>query len=351
MNADDPAGLGTGRGILAEGVGEFAQHAPDRFSPRRLEMSVKAWTGPRSKRPRPEFESAAHRAEFAGCLQDRYLPLKFAYTGTAAVAHSRFARSTGYRDVTGPVDAEAKALLAETPVMSGQLAEVGPGTGVHSGELLRALADSHATPHRYLALDFSSTLLGLALDHLAKSAVRPGQLSRATWDIEAGPTQHITEWRADGEPIALGFLGNTLGNVEDPQDVLTHLALSSRSGDVLALSVTLRSQHRNENEVLAPYRNRVFRSAALESFRLAGIAPDDLLFTVSYQDGSVIGMAECVKPVYFDGIEIDRGEHIRCFLSRRFTVEQVRTLLEASGWLVLRESDDADHLVVIAVRK
>lgn len=299
------------------------------------------------------FESARHRAEFAECLRSRNLPLKFAYTGSAAHTHDRLSRSSGYQSVIGPVHAEANAFATAAQLSGGgtRVVEIGPGNGAHSRAFLERLADLGRLPEAYYALDFSETLLGLARTRIADSPHRPARIDGGLWDVEEGPSTLIEQWRNGPEPLIACFFGNTIGNVENPAGALSNLAESLRSGDILVMSTTLLPERAIAEELLNPYRTEVFRAAVLEVFKLAGIGLHAVRLEIEFEGGAVQGIVECVEPLEFSGVRLEKGEKVHCFVSRRFTVGEVQTLLNLSGWVVRDGSDSGDHYVVVAERK
>jgi L-histidine N-alpha-methyltransferase len=301
------------------------------------------------------FENSRHRAEFASSLRRRILPLKFAYTGSAAHTHDQLSRSSGYQNVIGPVRAEVQAFLGAALQREDggthQVVEIGPGNGVHTAAFFEHLAERGAVPEAYYALDFSETLLGLAYECVAASEHAPKRIDVGLWDVEEMPSPLIKQWRTGGEPVIACFFGNTIGNVEQPALALSNIARSLESGDRLVLSTTLLPDRPDVAELLSPYRTQVFHAAVLEVFRMAGIGPDDVRLELVFEDGAVRGIAECLAPVEFDGVRLERGELVRCFTSRRFATAEVLALLNEAGWVVTEGSDSGEHFVVSATRK
>ncbi|GAA2008681.1 L-histidine N(alpha)-methyltransferase [Catenulispora subtropica] len=300
----------------------------------------------------PFFESPAHREQLAECLGKGFVPLKLAYTGSAAFTHDRLARSTGYQQVIGQVRDEVevwRSALGDTPDPL-RLVEIGPGNGVHSEGFLRGLTDGRPSG-RYLAADFSRTLLGIALARIDEGCGPDLAVTGEVWDIEAGPTPAIERWREGDDPVSLCLLGNTLGNVEEPIGALENIAASARVGDMLLMSVTLAPPRRDDQSLLAPYETEVFRAAVLEIFAMAGIPLDAVRLAVDVVDNTVFGRIDVTRRVVFEDTELGPGDRIRCFVSRRFAVGEVQALLAASGWVTKEEVDSGGHLVVAAFRK
>ena len=298
------------------------------------------------------FESQAHCGRFAEGLRNRLIPLKLAYTGSAAQTHDRLARSAGYQQVIGPVVDEVKVCRQTLGAVHPppQIVEIGPGNGVHSAAFLTEIANGAAVAGRYLALDFSRSLLQMARRRIEETCGEHIDVATALWDIEQGECSIIDEWREGGEPIVICLLGNTIGNVEDPVGALQNIAASAREGDLLLISVTLAAPSRGSRSMLAPYETEVFEAAVLEPFAMAGIPRESLKLSLSAADDVVEGVVQVIDPISFEGVEVPEGEQIRCFVSRRFTESTVGPLLMKSGWEPEYQADSGDHLVVAAVR-
>ncbi|GAA2018385.1 hypothetical protein GCM10009839_13200 [Catenulispora yoronensis] len=298
------------------------------------------------------FESPEHRHQLAECLESGYVPLKFAYTGSAALTHDRLARSTGYQQVIGQVRNEVSVWRravgdVDRPL---RIVEIGPGNGVHSDSFLRGLTVDRPAG-RYLAVDFSRTLLDIALSQIRAGCASDLSLRGEVWDIEEGPTAAIENWRDDDEPVTLCLLGNTLGNVEDPISVLANIAFSARVGDMLLMSVTLASRPQDDSLMLAPYETEVFQAAVLEIFAMAGVPLDAIRLTLDVVDDAVVGTINVTRDVVLDDTKLVPGRPIRCFVSRRFVISDVEAILAAAGWAIEHEVDSGGHLVVAALRK
>jgi L-histidine N-alpha-methyltransferase len=319
-------------------------------------------------------------------LDDGYLPLKFAYTGSAAFTHAELARTDGYAAVVGTTPLEVETLFSSlTCGVPTQIAEVGPGTGDHSAQFLAGLRQAAARsrdlrrdrssqgPHRYLGLDFSATLLSMAAARVSdafhapspsaafafppsSSRLGPGpEVSTVLWDLESGRTGGIEAWRRGDERILVCILGHTLGNLEDPAQALRNLAFSTRTGDLLLLGVTLCPQSYDESDpgvVLYPYENEVFTAAVLEPLRAAALADGAADFAVRLVGRTVIGEATLTRPVELAGRRYPRSTTIRCFASARFLVPEVLDLLRGAGWRTVNWGTDesGDHLAAVAIR-
>lgn len=252
------------------------------------------------------------------------------------------------------MQAEVRAFLNAVLLSGGQckqVVEIGPGNGVHSQAFLAHLANQGVVPEAYYALDFSETLLGLARACLTTAQARPTRVDVDLWDVEAKPSPLIEQWRTGSDPVIACFFGNTIGNVEEPALTLSNIASSLRSGDMLVLSTTLLPKQPSTVELLSPYQTELFHAAVLEVFKMSGIRLDDIRLEVVFEDGAVRGIVECLEPLEFNGVRLEKGERVRCFTSLRFATADVLSLLNGSGWVATDGSDSGDHFVVVATRK
>lgn len=280
------------------------------------------------------FESAEHRSTFVAQARAGRVSLKYAYSGSAAVTHNALAEESSYHSVVGEAELERSCLLA-AGVLVRDVCELGPGNGVHSSALLRALAPS---VERYLALDFSADLLEICRSRI-EAAAPSAEVRCATWDVESGPTVAIDRWRS-GQTVCW-FIGHTIGNLHDPVTALRNIEASLRPGDVLLVSAALRAN--GGEDLLDPYRNPVFTAAALEPFRMLGIAVPDSAFELDVDhEGTITGR---VNLELCENIPSDLSgapSAIECFRSRRFDSEDLIALLRHGGFEALSKPVIAD---------
>ncbi|AGL18797.1 L-histidine N(alpha)-methyltransferase [Actinoplanes sp. N902-109] len=298
------------------------------------------------------FERPEHHAAVCEGVAAGVLPLKFAYAGSAARTHDRLSREESYQSVTGAGALACKALLDLGHPLPRRIAEIGPGNGRHSIAVLTQVAGSAPAGVDYLALDYSESLMSRAQLNFAHDLPAVNFVPKQ-WDVETGPTSGIRDWRgADSGPLPVLFLGNTLGNLEDPVSALEHVLRSTEPGDTLVLGVTLPDESEEATE--APYHNEVFRSAALEPLLALGLDERLLHLDVWYDAPThcVKGVVRLGAAVLINDIEFPAGHEVRCFLSRRFSVDGVRGLLRLAGWDPVAEYADpmAGHAVLTAVR-
>jgi L-histidine Nalpha-methyltransferase len=279
------------------------------------------------------FEHDEHRREFLAYLKSRsgYVPLKFAYGGSAAITHDNAARSSQYRTLTANAAFEARQLITvASDRMISHVCEIGPGNGVHTVAVLRNLAGSTIDVRQYLALDISGGMLDLT--ERALTSEFSLTFSRAVWDIESGPTKVIEAWRPDSAPTLALLLGLTFGNVESPDDVLSSIRNSLRVGDILAIGVALRTGVQEPDASLSPYQTELFRSAVLEPFAATGIPLDLIDLQLEFHSWGIEAYAVPRTVIDIGDTRIPVGSRIRCFLSRRFEVADLDVLLAATGF-------------------
>jgi L-histidine Nalpha-methyltransferase len=298
----------------------------------------------------PFFETEDHRAAVIRGVLNHELPLKYAYAGSAAHTHDLLAHEEGYQSVIGTVAHELAAIhTAGKRSRLHHIAEIGPGNGSHTLALLGELQTTGTLPLSYLALDFSRTLLALMLGRAARELPDLPTDSQV-WDIEEGPTKLIHQWRPDQGSISVLFLGNTVGNLKDPVGALRHLHDSVRAGDTLVVGATLQGPEADTDKMVQPYLTAAFRAAALQPLIQAGIPADALDFWPFYRDGAVFGEAVLTRPVTVDGHPLNQGHSVRCFMSRRFTDDNLSQMVREAGWHIVHTGIDlsADHIIIVA---
>lgn len=308
-----------------------------------------------------EFESDQHKDFFLAALERHLVPLKFAFSGTAAITHDRLGRHASYHDVVGSTALAVSSLkTALSPLDTAtprHLVEIGPGNGIHSNVFLGSLAEADVLIKDWTGLDFSSELLKIAQQRV--QAGHP-QLSTAgyTWDIESGPyAGDPLHWSKDGYPVVVAMLGHTLGNVLDPTSVLRHIRSSFAEAELFLLGVTLYTPTDSPSAYIEPYLNDVFVAAVLQPFRMAGfdLNQGHLEMSFSVERRAVVGAFILDHDYTFGAsastsIRFAAGTRIECFMSRRFLTSDIDLLLTDTGWQVCARTFDttATHVVLAA---
>ena len=307
-----------------------------------------------------QMRSSARRAEFiyhrnvVRSIASGQVPLKFAYAGRAALTHDAYARTTGYREMMASADHESRVLAAApcrgTDVVD--MAEIGPGNGVHSLVLLEHLRRHGFRIRRYLGVDFSAELLEMSTDRLRAHFGDGLAISAEVWDVESRPASVIESWRPAGGRVLACLVGHTLGNFEDPAEAMWNIARALRPGDLLLASVLLRPASSVDEVSMASYRTAEFRSAALEPMIAVGMNANEMEFSIEYRDGTFVGQVTLPQGAQLDDVRLPSGFTFRCFMSRRFEREDVIRLFARTGWTLYAAdvASDSDHMTVVASR-
>ncbi|MEY9931317.1 L-histidine N-alpha-methyltransferase [Catenulispora sp. GP43] len=328
------------------------------------------------RRNLPFFEDPAHSELILAHADTGFLPLKYAYAGSAAFTHAALASTEGYHSVVGTAELEVGVLMeAARGAAPTQVAEIGPGTGEHTLAFLTLLQEAAAAERargtaefplppddarqagfRYLGLDFSSTLLTMARGCLATGLAVDGvpfgpfDVRTALWDVEQARTDRVGAWRRDSGPVLMCLLGHTLGNLGDPVGALRHLAASARPGDLLLVGLTLYPRDASPDAILAPYLNDVFTAAVLEPLRAADFGAEDVLFEVRRRGRAVVGDVTFARRVDKSGHTYRPGQRVQCFFSTRFLPNEGLEIVRQAGWTVQSYAIDqpAEHLAIVA---
>jgi L-histidine N-alpha-methyltransferase len=303
------------------------------------------------------FETKEHEKELWSSLHQRSISSKFCYTGDATSLHEKLAKLNTYQEVCWTSEIEIEAIKRyfdkKNPPM--QICDVGPGNGIHSSTLIKLFMDSGYKLERYLGLDFSNNLLKIGTQQIKRN-FPDIEVNSAIWDFEKGQTEDISEWRTSSS-VMVCFTGQTLGNPDNPCQVLKYLNLSCFLGDFLLLGVAL-THDCDPDTLIQPYNNDILKADILEPLRMAGIDLDkgNIRLYFSKSDSSIIG-----DFVFFDKITLEyeeekltfeSGDSICCLKSRRFDDSYVRTLLTKSGWKLVTASYDESktHAVYLSIK-
>ncbi|GIM97372.1 hypothetical protein Ato02nite_091650 [Paractinoplanes toevensis] len=299
-------------------------------------------------------ENVLHRHTLLRSIAAGQVPLKFAYVGSAAYTHDRYARTDDYAGMMASAERESDAFLRSRccdPTVA-DLAEIGPGNGEHSAALLAALRAKGLPIRRYLGVDFSSTLLDISRRTLDDRFEGDLAIDTAQWDAESSPAPVIEQWRPAAGPVLVCLVGGTLGNFENPLHGLRNIARMLHPGDLLLTSAFLRPNSGAINSSMSAYRTDEFRRAALEPMLAVGMNASDLDLSIAYQDGIFVGEVTLRKDAHLGFLRLPRGYSFRCFVSRRFDPGEFVGLLEKAGWSIYKTDvePDSDHITVVASR-
>jgi len=279
-------------------------------------------------------------------IQKRTLPLKFAYTGSAARTHLKLAALDSYKEVTFAAAFEAaiaSRLLADTEIV---IADIGPGDGQHSLCFLQELEKRKTTILNYVGLDFSDELMEVAR-HRIETSLKNIRASFRHWDVE---TQALQIFHSDtNTPRLVTFLGQTLGNLESPLQALQNIRNSVRTGDSFLLSVALQTEGAAAADYLRPYQNPTFMDAIAEPLRMCGLNPTQGRLYLDYENSAVVGkfmLGESQTVQHSSGpIVIPKDAIISCFKSRRFSYNDIEPMLAKAGWKLIMGDTNGTHTI------
>lgn len=220
--------------------------------------------------------------------------------------------------------------------------EIGPGNGISSVNLLNTLQGGIKII-QYTGVDFSKNLLGIC-EKRVKQALPNLPATFYTMDVEI----QSKKLSNPGIAAAAFLIGNTLGNVENPKQTLSNIHKMLNSGDLFIIGVSL--LHDDEQfDYTSDYLNQTFYDAVLEPFKMAGINTEgsELTFTFDKETSAIVGNLSLKEGQPSLGIKAN--QKIRCFLSRRFTVDGLNKLLGESGFNVIENSVSSDGGVCLTV--
>lgn len=294
------------------------------------------------------FESEGQLRAFIRALSGAAIPGKFAYVGEAAVTYNAHALTQEYGQVTRSVADESSLLLE----VWGQelnsirtLADVGPGNGLHSADLLqRLLATASWLPSKYLAIDYSLHMAELAKQNM-KRLVREIQVNSILFDIESTFTQASSHL-----PDALGsiyfLLGNTIGNVESISRAIEGIRSLAGQGARLLIGCALFDEYRSAESYLKPYRMKTYIDCVLYPLMMIGVPRRSLAFAAEFNPDTktiltLVRFNEDFQAnVLGESVTVKAGSTIRCSLSRRFLPGEIPNLLKRWNVSVLGMAED-----------
>jgi uncharacterized SAM-dependent methyltransferase len=294
------------------------------------------------------FESEDQLREFIRALSGSAIPGKFAYVGEAAATYNAHALTKEYGRVTSSVADESSLFLK----VWGQelnsirtLADVGPGNGLHSANLvLRLLATANWSPRNYLAIDYSLHMAELAKQNM-KRLVREIRVNSILFDIESTFTQASSHLPDVLESIYF-LLGNTIGNVESISRAIEGIRSLAGEGARLLIGCALFDGHRSAESYLKPYRMKTYIDCVLYPLMMMGVPRRSMAFTAEFNPDTktiltLVRFKEGFQAnVLGESVTVKTGSTIRCALSRRFLPGEIPNLLERWNASVLGMAED-----------
>lgn len=294
------------------------------------------------------FESEDQLRAFIRALSGSAIPGKFAYVGEAAATYNAHALTKEYGRVTRSVADESSLLLE----VWGQelnsirtLADVGPGNGLHSADLVqRLLATANWLPSNYLAIDYSLHMAELAKQNM-KRLVREIQVNSILFDIESTFTQAPSHLPDVLESIYF-LIGNTIGNVESISRAIEGIRSLAGNGARLLIGCALFDEYRSAESYLKPYRMKSYIDCVLYPLVMIGVPRRLMEFTAEFNPdtktiSTLVRFKEDFQASILDEIvTVKAGSTIRCALSRRFLPGEIPNLLKRWNVSVLGMSED-----------
>ena len=257
-------------------------------------------------------------------LAQYILPVKYAYTSSAAIYHTKYAKSQNYHS-TVEID-NSKYILLKKYVNS-----------IYEYDYCEIGSKNEVKFKNYIFIDFSDELLKKCKSTF-NSAMPNSKGKFIQHDIEKiGSTLPVNN---DRKKIIF-FLGNTLGNVESEDIVLQNIYNSMNSDDFLLIGLTLWNDYMDE---LTSYNNEAFRESILEFLRVIGIHTKPQNYILEYDKSNHIIICEyklCENFNYY-GINLSKEEKIRCFQSRRYNFEYCENLFKKNRLCILEHIIDTE---------
>jgi SAM-dependent methyltransferase len=269
------------------------------------------------------------------------LPVKYAYLGRGAEIHDSYSRTEQYAASNGRHNSDGRFLqdnlaLARKPLE--RILDIGPGNGQRSAKLIECLVSEFEMEiARHDGIDNSAPLAETARAELA-GVLGNERVHFLIRDVEApGAFAKLSAELGLRDVAAFAMiLGNTLGNVASPGDVLSELSKSLSAGSLVFFTLAASSVSDGE-KIATLYDSDLFKDGIVSGLVYAGVPPESLRVEISYEHTpfpSAVGTAILSNEArLFAGEErfvLPKGHSIRCFQSRRFGSTEVDELLGAA---------------------
>lgn len=264
------------------------------------------------------------------CLKKKYLPLKYAYIKTAADYHTKFAQSENY-DLAVVMEQEGYKFILDYLERDINYFEIGADDGVKSMKLIELLNNSGKKLSTFHFLDFSEELL-----EKCRKTMLEHNLSSMFHKCDIESLDFNMQYYRDKSTLFV-FNGNTLGNMEDEERVLKNIYYMMDYGDYFLLGLTLKNDKISIQQELYIYDNALFKESVLAFLEYIGIETDLQHFYLSYDENSnsVIGKYEIIDNFYWNNdCVLQRGDYVRCFQSRRYTLEHCNRMFRKVSFYI-----------------
>lgn len=264
--------------------------------------------------------------DIIGCLKNKFLPLKYAYIKTAAEYHTKFAQSENY-DFAVVMEQEGYKFILNHLDKEINYIEIGADDGIKSIKLIDLLYGDNIKINNYCFLDFSDELLAKCKKTMTDRGLR---CNFYKCDIENLVDNVFLK---KNKSTLFVFIGNTLGNVEDEENVLRNFYKIMGDTDYLLLGVTLRNNNITVQQELQAYNNMLFTDSVLAFLNYIGIKTTRNNFFIYYDEhkNMIIGEYEILEPFIWDNeIVLNTGDKVRCFQSKRYAINECMSLFKTA---------------------
>lgn len=287
---------------------------------------------------------ASIEEELARSLRSGVFPVKLAYLGPGADNHRAYSATEGYAQSAG--DARATADFLSVIFKDGgwdryAVAELGPGAGHATVALLTRLAVEGVPPEAYFCADLSEDLLVMTAERVAAEGLAV-PVATALCDIESeGGLAAFAQTIGSTPARLLGlFVGVTIGNVENPEGVLSRIRRELPTVRDWIITCALRDPKMSGAQIAAPYQNEAKYRNVSQSLLNAGVPKRSFRVETVFDEvlSAIVSRAIFEEPaaVHFGGstYHFEPGQAVRCSLSRRFEPQTFEVLLHTAGFSV-----------------
>lgn len=292
------------------------------------------------------YKSDMFKTDLKYYLSKRILPVKYAYTLSAANYHTEYANTQNYKSTVKINNPEYGLLIKYLQNDKYDYCEIGGDNGEISINIINFLNKNGVKFNKFTFVDFSQELLKKCETNF-NSIMTSTTNEFIQYDIEL-TNSRIPINNSDKKIIL--FLGNTLGNVESEDNVLQNIFNSMNEDDIFLVGLTLWN---NEIDELESYNNNLFRESVLEFLRIIGIKTKSNNYILRYDSANhkVICEYELNYPFAYENIRFSVGEKIRCFQSRRYSLDCCDFLFKSNGFDILEKRLDNESRHVLFLLK
>lgn len=270
-------------------------------------------------------------------LIQHILPVKYAYTLSAASFHTKYANSQGYQATVEINKEEYGILIKHLKSGSFDYCEIGADDGAISLQILDYLNknDIHFGNHNFI--DFSKELLEKCQKNINKEQPHL-KCSFLQCDIEQ-PNLKIPIDSTNNKIIF--FIGNTLGNVESENIVLQNIYNIMNENDFFLVGLTFWNDSFDE---LSSYNTALFRESVLEYLRILGIntVPQNYTLKYDHENHTVFCNYKLSSDFNYGKARFLTGDCIRCFQSRRYSLEYCENMFKSNKFNIVAKKLDKE---------